>query len=200
MYFCPSYTLSLFISLFAALSTVYLFHCRFPLLTVRHPVCSILSALVRPIVCFLVRPFLPVHPKARTCMTRPSFLYSLHLTARADKRIHLLIFDKKCREFTTVAVTSKRTICECPDCPSVILPPALQHVLSTVCHCISLTSTFFSASLSFRLFLSVKFTCLSIPLSIYIRMFFYTSFFPFFNCSFTRTFVRLFVLPSVTVL
>ena len=184
----------------SALSTVYLFHCRFPLLTVRHPVRSILSALVRPIVCFLVRPFLPVHPKARTCMTRPSFLYSLHLTARADKRIHLLIFDKKCREFTTVAVTSKRTICECPDCPSVILPPTLQHVLSTVCHCISLTSTFFSASLSFRLFLSVKFTCLSIPLSIYIRMFFYTSFFPFFNCSFTRTFVRLFVLPSVTVL
>ena len=133
-------------------------------------------------------------PKARTCMTRPSFLYSLHLTARADKRIHLLIFDKKCREFTTVAVTSKRTICECPDCPSVILPSALQHVLSSVCHCISLTSTFFSASLSFRLFLSVKFTCLSIPLSIYIRMFFYTSFFPFFDCPFTRTFVRLFVL------
>ena len=97
-------------------------------------------------------------PKARTCMTRPSFLYSLHLlTARADKRIHLLIFDKKCREFTTVAVTSKRTICECPDCPSVILPSALQHVLSSVCHCIS-------ASLSFRLFLSVKFTCLSVPL------------------------------------
>ena len=76
-------------------------------------------------------------------MTRPSFLYSLHLTARAGKRIPLLIFDNFFWEFTTVAVTSKRTICECPDCPSVILPPALQHVLSTVCHCISLTSTFF---------------------------------------------------------
>lgn len=200
MYFCPSYTLSLFISLFVRSIDRLSVPLSFSPSNCPSSCPSILSALVRPCVCFLVRPFLPVHPKARTCMTRPSFLYSLHLTARADKRIHLLIFDKKCREFTTVAVTSKRTICECPDCPSVILPPALQHVLSTVCHCISLTSTFFSASLSFRLFLSVKFTCLSIPLSIYIRMFFYTSFFPFFNCSFTRTFVRLFVLPSVTVL
>ena len=143
MYFCPSYTLSLFISLFVRSIDRLSVPLSFSPSNCPSSCPSILSALVRPCVCFLVRPFLPVHPKARTCMTRPSFLYSLHLTARAGKRIPLLIFDKKCWEFTTVAVTSKRTICECPDCPSVILPPALQHVLSTVCHCISLTSTFF---------------------------------------------------------
>ena len=186
-------TLCPFLSVYlSALSTVYLFHCRFPLLTVRHPVRSILSALVRPIVCFLVRPFLPVHPKARTCMTRPSFLYSLHLTARADKRIHLLIFDKKCREFTTVAVTSKRTICECPDCPSVILPPALQHVLSTVCHCISLTSTFFFCIPVFpSLFVS------KIHLSVYPIVYLHPHVLLYVLLSFFKLFVNPHFRPSV---
>lgn len=93
MYFCPSYTLSLFISLVVCSIDRLSVPLSFSPSNCPSSCPSILSALVCPCVCFLVRPFLPVHPKARTCMTRPSFLYSLHLTARAGKRIPLLIFD-----------------------------------------------------------------------------------------------------------
>ena len=80
MYFCPSYSLSRFISLFVR---------YFDRLLVPLPFCPSIFPLSSPFdsqcvsscVCLLVCPSTLTY--ARICMIRPSFLYSLHLTARA---------------------------------------------------------------------------------------------------------------------